>query len=77
MARHFLNLADAGGDAVAAMLNDALNNSLVHSAPGRRERWFDFCFRFIILVLAGLWLFVPPADKGRTQPDVKAAATQR
>ena len=60
-----------------AMLNDALNNSLVHSAPGRRERWFDFCFRFIILVLAGLWLFVPPADKGRTQPDVKAAATQR
>jgi len=25
MARHFLNLADAGGDAVAAMLNDALD----------------------------------------------------
>jgi ornithine carbamoyltransferase len=25
MARHFLNLSDAGGDAVVAMLNDALD----------------------------------------------------
>ena len=25
MTRHFLNLADAGGDAIAAMLNDALD----------------------------------------------------
>ena len=55
------------------MLNDALN----HSAPGPRERWFDLCFRLIILVLAGLWLFVPPAGDTRAQPDVKAAATQR
>ncbi|MGX1788875.1 hypothetical protein ACWIGM_19175 [Bosea sp. NPDC055332] len=59
------------------MLNDALNSSLGHSAPGPRERWFDLCFRLIILVLAGLWLFMPPAGDTRTQPDVKAAATQR
>ena len=25
MTRHFLNLADAGGDAIAAMLNDAID----------------------------------------------------
>jgi hypothetical protein len=56
-----------------AVLNDALS----HSAPGPRERWFDLCFRLIILVLAGLWLFVPPAGDSRVQPDVKAAATQR
>ena len=60
-----------------AMLNDALNRSFVPSAPGPRERWFDLCFRLIILVLAGLWLFMPPAGDARTQPVVKAAATQR
>ncbi|MEL6876193.1 MAG: ornithine carbamoyltransferase, partial [Pseudomonadota bacterium] len=25
MTRHFLNLADAGGDAIAAMINDAMD----------------------------------------------------
>jgi hypothetical protein len=60
-----------------AMLNNALDSSFAHSAPGQRERWFDLCFRLIILVLAGLWLFVPPAGDSRAQPDVKAAATQR
>lgn len=59
------------------MLNDALNSSVIHSAPGPRERWFDLCFRLIILVLAGLWLFVPPAGDSRVQPEVKATATQR
>ncbi|PZR92865.1 MAG: hypothetical protein DI537_12140 [Stutzerimonas stutzeri] len=56
-----------------AMLNDAL----IQSAPGPRERWFELCFRLIILVLAGLWLFVPPAGDSRLPPNVKAAATQR
>ena len=32
MARHFLNLSDAGGDAVAAMLNDALDRKRVRAA---------------------------------------------
>ncbi len=56
-----------------AMLNDALS----HSAPGPRERWFDFCFRLIILALAGLWLFMPPAGEAKKEPEVKAAVTQR
>ena len=29
MTRHFLNLADAGGDAIAAMLNDAIDRKAV------------------------------------------------
>jgi ornithine carbamoyltransferase len=29
MTRHFLNLSDAGGDAVAAMLNDAMDRKNV------------------------------------------------
>jgi len=32
MTRHFLNLSDAGGDAVAAMLNDALDRKLARAA---------------------------------------------
>jgi ornithine carbamoyltransferase len=32
MTRHFLNLADAGGDALAAMLNDALTRKAARSA---------------------------------------------
>lgn len=56
-----------------AMLNDALDQS----APNPRERWFDFCFRLIILALAGLWLFMPPAAETGKPPEVKAAATQR
>ena len=32
MTRHFLNLADAGGDAVAAMLNDALDRKTARAA---------------------------------------------
>lgn len=60
-----------------AMLNDILDRGIGHSAPGSRERWFDLCFRLIILVLAGLWLFVPPAGDAGMKPDVKAAATQR
>lgn len=31
MARHFLNLSDAGGDAVVAMLNDALDRKRARS----------------------------------------------
>lgn len=32
MTRHFLNLADAGGDAIAAMLNDAIDRKAARSA---------------------------------------------
>ncbi len=39
MTRHFLNLADAGGDAVAAMLNDALERKAARAgwAKGRTD----------------------------------------
>ena len=39
MSRHFLNLADAGGDAVSAMLNDALDRKLARKgwAKGRAD----------------------------------------
>jgi len=55
------------------MLNDAMS----HTAPGHLERWFDLCFRLIILALAGVWLFMSPAADERARPETKAAATQR
>lgn len=43
----------------AAMRDQALN-----SVPsGSAGRWFDLCFRLIILALALMWLFVPPAGE--------------
>ena len=45
----------------AAIRTDAALRRPVRSA----ERWFDLCFRLIILALASAWLFVPPA--GETQ----------
>ena len=32
MTRHFLDLADAGGDAIAAMLNDAIDRKTARAA---------------------------------------------
>jgi ornithine carbamoyltransferase len=34
MTRHFLNLSDAGGDAIAAMLNDAIDRKAARAAAG-------------------------------------------
>lgn len=42
-----------------------------------RGRWFDLCFRLIILALAALWLLTPPAGNGRIAADEKAVATTR
>ncbi|KUL96303.1 hypothetical protein DK26_05470 [Bosea sp. WAO] len=56
-----------------AMLTSALDQA----KPGPRERWFDLCFRLIILALAGLWLFMPPNSETQRPPDVKAAVTQK
>lgn len=42
-----------------------------------RGRWFDLCFRLIILALAALWLFAPPAGTERSAADKKAVATTR
>jgi len=59
------------------MLNDTLDSSFGHPTSGPRERWFDLCFRLIILALAGLWLFMPPTGEARRPPEAKAAVTQR
>ena len=42
-----------------------------------RRRWFDLCFRLIILTLAALWLLTPPAGNERSAADAKAVATTR
>jgi hypothetical protein len=45
------------------------------SASEARGRWFDLCFRLIILALAALWLLTPPAGGEHSAADQKAAAT--
>ena len=37
MTRHFLNLADAGGDAIAAMLNDAIDRKAARQGHKQRD----------------------------------------
>ncbi len=46
-------------------------------ASEARGRWFDLCFRLIILALAALWLLTPPASNERIAAEEKAAATTR
>jgi hypothetical protein len=47
------------------------------TASEARGRWFDLCFRLIILALAALWLLMPPAGGGHHAADPKAVATTR
>lgn len=47
------------------------------AAGEARGRWFDLCFRLIILALAALWLLTPPAVNERIAADEKAVATTR
>jgi len=51
--------------------------SLRSTAREARGRWFDLCFRLIILALAALWLLMPPAGGGHRAADEKAVATTR
>ena len=50
MTRHFLNLGDAGGDALAAMINDAIDRKDARK-PGQRgkliptHRWRITCWQ--------------------------------
>ena len=44
-------------------------------ASEARGRWFDLCFRLIILALAALWLLTPPAVGEHGAADEKAVAT--
>ncbi|RYE31998.1 MAG: hypothetical protein EOP23_14090 [Hyphomicrobiales bacterium] len=47
------------------------------TASETRRRWFDLCFRLIILALAALWLLTPPAGGRHHAADEKAVATNR
>ncbi|RDJ24242.1 hypothetical protein DWF00_03950 [Bosea caraganae] len=56
-----------------------MSDDVMRTVPPRaHERWFDLCFRLIILALAGFWLLMPPAGVSqRPAGDVKAAETTR
>jgi hypothetical protein len=58
---------------------ESMSRDVMRTIPPRAsERWFDFCFRLIILALAGFWLLMPPAGVSqRPADDVKAAETTR
>lgn len=59
--------------------SDAELEALLPRQPASeaRGRWFDLCFRLIILALAALWLLTPPAGNERIAADEKAVATTR
>jgi len=41
---------------------DTPDSEIAKILPARRhERWFDLGFRLIILLLAAIWLMIPPA----------------
>ncbi|GAU85074.1 hypothetical protein AB4Z40_25025 [Bosea sp. 2YAB26] len=55
-----------------------MDGDLLRAIPPRPyERWFDICFRLIILALAGFWLLMPPAGAPDRPVDLKAAETTR
>lgn len=58
---------------------ESMSHDVLRTVPPRAyERWFDLCFRLIILALAGFWLLMPPA--GGSKPpagDVKAVEATR
>jgi hypothetical protein len=69
-----------GAERAAAIgIEEVSMNSDIESLlpPARHERWFDLCFRLIILALAAFWLLAPPAGGAEPVASVKAAATIR
>jgi len=66
--------ASPGEDRPAAEFEALLPRQPASEARGR---WFDLCFRLIILALAALWLLTPPAGNERNAADAKAVATTR
>lgn len=58
---------------------ESMSHDVMRTIPPRPfERWFDLCFRLIILALAGFWLLMPPAGVSqRPADDVKAAESTR
>ncbi|MGO4173926.1 hypothetical protein [Bosea sp. TAF32] len=63
---------DGGEDSLNAEFEAMLPREPASEARGR---WFDLCFRLIILALAALWLLTPPAGGEHSAADEKAVAT--
>jgi hypothetical protein len=64
--------------ALRGLEEDSMDSEIATILPARRhERWFDICFRLIILALAGFWLLTPPAGGQSPVADIKAAAATR
>jgi hypothetical protein len=64
--------------ALRRLEEDSMDSEIATILPARRhERWFDICFRLIILALAGFWLLTPPAGGQAPAVDIKAAHATR
>jgi hypothetical protein len=57
---------------------ERMSDDVMRTVPPRAyERWFDLCFRLIILALAGFWLLMPPAGGSKPPAEMKAAEATR
>jgi hypothetical protein len=57
---------------------DSMDSDIADLLPARpHERWFDLCFRLIIVALVGLWFLMPPAAGEMRPSEIKAAAATR
>lgn len=55
-----------------------MNSEIADVLPAQpHERWFDLCFRLIIVALAGFWLLTPPAAGEPRTNAIKAAVATR
>jgi ornithine carbamoyltransferase len=75
MTRHFLNLSDAGGDAVAAMLNDALDRKAARAAWPKGKA--DADAPLAGHVLAMVFERIPPAPVSRSTWRCASLAARR
>jgi len=73
---------DTGRASPINIAEDSMHAEIEALLPARpateaRGRWFDLCFRLIILALAALWLLTPPAGGEPGATNEKAVATTR
>jgi hypothetical protein len=68
----------AGPATLRGLKEDSMDSEIANLLPKQpHERWFDLCFRLIIVLLAVFWLLMPPAG-GETRPtDVRATTATR
>ena len=57
---------------------DSMDSEFATALPPRRhERWFDLCFRLILVALAAGWLLMPPAPSEQSNRDNRTTAATR